>query len=362
VLITEQVGRLTVTHPVAWQVVAGPKAVPGLSVPLFYLSNVPLAVGPCPTPAPKSGVLFSGCPEPLSALPADGVLVTFSPNSGGLFEGIPPQITVGAPEASCRAIGAEAQVYSATAGTVVIACLRGPDLSPGEAAIRSVIASLAAVAAEPTPSASAASPSPAAAAVTLPVVRCPATSGGTGGLSAPLSKWSVALPSDMLTDFSLYGVEQALALAPKGWKCTGLVGADGSYSITITNPADAHASVSVLGEPGAPYGEIIGMACPFFPDAAKKVRADFPGIFSCTVPAHERVTQLDATNIEFLDDPGVAGTGALSGGAYLVYGIVHYEPGDKTNLTAASSLSCALPSSLNALCGPILNTFVANPF
>jgi hypothetical protein len=141
-LITEQVGRLTVTHPVAWRVVAGPKAVPNLLVPLFYLSDVPLAVGPCPTPDPKTGALFQGCPEPLSALPADGVLVTISPNFGGLFEGIPPLITVGEPDASCRAVGADAQVYSATVGTVVTACLRGPDLSSHEAEVRGVINSL----------------------------------------------------------------------------------------------------------------------------------------------------------------------------------------------------------------------------
>jgi hypothetical protein len=164
-LITEQVGRLTVTHPVAWRMVAGPKAVPNLLVPLFYLSDVPLAVGPCPTPDPKTGALFQGCPEPLavgpcptpdpktgalfqgcpeplSALPADGVLVTISPNFGGVFEGIPPLITVDSPDASCRAVGGEAQIDSATAGTVVIACLRGPDLSSHEAEVRGVIASL----------------------------------------------------------------------------------------------------------------------------------------------------------------------------------------------------------------------------
>lgn len=141
IVSTEQVGLLTVTHPAAWRVVAGPESVPNRPVPLFYLSDVPLTVRPCPAPDPKTGA-FQGCPEPVAALPAGGVLVTFSPNFGSLLETNPPLITVGAPDASCLAVGADAQVYSATAGTVVTACLRGPDLAANEAEVRVVISSL----------------------------------------------------------------------------------------------------------------------------------------------------------------------------------------------------------------------------
>lgn len=139
-LITEQVGLLTVTHPVAWRVVAGPKAVPNRPVPLFYLSDAPLAVGPCPTPDPKSGE-FQGCPDPLSALPAGGVLVTVDPNLG--FAALnPPQVSVEVATGSCRALGGAAQVWSVVGGAVVSACLRGPDLAAREAEVRGVIASL----------------------------------------------------------------------------------------------------------------------------------------------------------------------------------------------------------------------------
>jgi hypothetical protein len=136
-LVTEQVGRLSVTHPLAWHVIDGPMVVPNRPVPLFYLSDAPLTVGPCPTPDPTTGA-FPACPMPLSALPAGGVLVVFSPNPG-FMEGVPPLITVEAPDTSCRAVGGEAQVYSAAAGMVVIACLRGPDLPTHEAEVRGVI-------------------------------------------------------------------------------------------------------------------------------------------------------------------------------------------------------------------------------
>ena len=128
------------------------------------------------------------------------------------------------------------------------------------------------------------SPTPPTTMVTLRVVHCPATYGGMGALPAPPPTWSVALPSEVALDFSFHGVSETRVLAPKGWECSGLVGADGSYGITIASPADAHAVISVDGAPGAPYGEVLSMACPFFPDAATKAQADFPGMFNCAVP------------------------------------------------------------------------------
>jgi hypothetical protein len=139
-LITEQVGLLTVTHPIAWRLVPGPGAVPNRPVPLFYLSDAPLAVGPCPTPDPKSGE-FQGCPDPLSALPAGGVLVTVDPNLG-LPAMIPPQVSVQVADGPCRALGGAAQMWSVVGGAVVTACLRGPDLVAHEGDVRGVIASL----------------------------------------------------------------------------------------------------------------------------------------------------------------------------------------------------------------------------
>lgn len=138
--ITEQVGLLTVTHPASWRVVAGPKAVPSRPVPLFYLSDAPLTVGPCPTPDPTTGE-FQDCQEPLSALPLGAVLVTVSPNLG-LLALIPPQVGVQVADGPCRAIGGESQIFSVVGGAVVTACLRGPDIAAHEAEVRGIIASL----------------------------------------------------------------------------------------------------------------------------------------------------------------------------------------------------------------------------
>jgi hypothetical protein len=139
-VITEQIGLLTVTHPVAWRVVPGPDQVANRPVPLFYLSDVPLTVTPCPTPNSKSGE-FHACPEPLAALPSGGVLVTVVPNLG-LPAMDPPRVGVEAATGPCHAIGGDAEMHSVVGGTVLTACLRGPDLAAHKAQVRAVIASL----------------------------------------------------------------------------------------------------------------------------------------------------------------------------------------------------------------------------
>src|SRR4051812_4241604 len=60
VTVTEQLGRLRVTHPLAWTSVAGPGPVTGRGlVPQFYLTNSTLTVTCSP---PPSGGAFEGCP------------------------------------------------------------------------------------------------------------------------------------------------------------------------------------------------------------------------------------------------------------------------------------------------------------
>ena len=139
-VITERVGRVTVTHPDAWRLVGGPKAIPGRPVPLFYLSDAPLDVDACPTPNATSGD-FQGCPEPLAALPLGGVLVTVDPNLG-IVALNPPQVSVKTATKPCHAIGGEAEMWSVVGGVVLTACLRGPRLAAHEGDVRAVIASL----------------------------------------------------------------------------------------------------------------------------------------------------------------------------------------------------------------------------
>jgi hypothetical protein len=54
----------------------------------------------------------------------------------------PPEIGVGTATKPCKAIGGDAEMRSVVGGTVLGACLRGPDLAAHEAEVRAVIASL----------------------------------------------------------------------------------------------------------------------------------------------------------------------------------------------------------------------------
>ena len=93
-----------------------------------------------PDAGSKSGE-FQGCPEPLAVHPSGGVLVTVDPNLG-LPAMNPPHVAVRTATKPCDAIGGDAEMWSAVGGTVLRACLRGPDLAAHEAEIRAVIASL----------------------------------------------------------------------------------------------------------------------------------------------------------------------------------------------------------------------------
>jgi hypothetical protein len=144
--VTEQLARLRVTHPVAWTSVAGPGPVAGGGlVPQFYLTNTTLTVICPPPPSPGP---FAGCPAPIGALPAGGVLVTVS-DAGNMLELMPPEVSAGPATddwmGPCHSIGGERQVVSVLNGMVVSACLRGPNLDAAEAAARALIASLALV-------------------------------------------------------------------------------------------------------------------------------------------------------------------------------------------------------------------------
>jgi hypothetical protein len=139
-LVTDHVGRFSITHPASWTLTSGPEAIAGRSVPLFYLSNIALTVPSCPTPNPSTHE-FTGCPAPVDRLPDDGVLVTVSPNLG-LPAQLPPMVSVGAADDGCRAIGGTQQVFSVVGAIVVTGCLRGPDVSTSTAELQVAIASI----------------------------------------------------------------------------------------------------------------------------------------------------------------------------------------------------------------------------
>jgi hypothetical protein len=139
-LVTAPIGPVSITHPASWRLIAGPPPVAFGYVPLAYLSSIPFAVEPCPTPEPSGG--WDGCSFPVPSLVPTSVVLTIEPN-GGLAAAIPPAVTRQAPDDGCLAAGGEREVVAVVRTYVVDACLRGPNLDTEEAQVRAAIASIA---------------------------------------------------------------------------------------------------------------------------------------------------------------------------------------------------------------------------
>ena len=105
-----------------------------------------------------------------------------------------------------------------------------------------------------------------------------------------------------------------IVLAPAGFSCTALVGADGGVHVQLApagavGAAKTGPAVDVEIE-GACVSCITAVACGLFPTASKD-----NGIPCRTPrPARERVAKLLPTVRAFIDPAGVRGTGAPSGG------------------------------------------------
>ena len=196
--------------------------------------------------------------------------------------------------------------------------------------------------------------------VALPVSPCTVTDGAVEGPAPTPSvrTLDVRIPVALATRLVVYGIEtEQMILAPRGWRCTGLVGADGSAHITIVDPADEHAAVTVDAAPGAPYSGVLDLACPLFPDADRELHATFG--FECPKqhPAAEQVTMEGTDIAHFSDPPGVKAVGALSGGPYTVDGalVYHVEP---DNLIVAFQISCAMKPADAPACDPIIDQWL----
>ncbi len=168
----------------------------------------------------------------------------------------------------------------------------------------------------------------------------------------------VRLPAAVASRFVLYGVEtDQLILAPVGWRCTGLVGADGSSHVTIMDPTDEHAGIVVDGAPGAPYSGVLDLACPLFPDADRLLRTTFG--FDCPREhaAGEQVTFVTPEIARFVDPAGIRAVGSLSGGPYPVSGALIYHT-EADNLIVAFQVSCAMQPADAPLCEAVIDDWV----
>lgn len=180
------------------------------------------------------------------------------------------------------------------------------------------------------------------------VESCPSTYGVEGSHPLPAGLTNNSNPSLGLV---LYANQALAVLAPAGWTCHGLVGADGSGEITV-RASDGNSAVNAQ-EGSACVSCNAEIACPLIPAAAKAM----PAGLSCptTAPKAEYVHRITATRVAFEDPPGVRGTGDPSGGSIPANGVLIYEGA----YPEAFIETCALPASDHAECTTILDNFLA---
>lgn len=217
------------------------------------------------------------------------------------------------------------------------------------------------------------SPSPAstpsAASTSVPIVYCPTSVGYDPQPTQPTEPTTatVTIPAAIAADVALYQdyTSRFRLLAPKGWRCSALIGADGSSTLGVVAPGNAaptwqrapapfHRSdvAGVFMQYASACSDCIyGQACPVLDDPAD---AATYGACHESVSPEERVSWLDnngrpstrsnAVVAQFVDPPGVAGDGAPSGGTNTAVGRVVLAN------DSAYTYTCTLPMTFQAIC------------
>jgi hypothetical protein len=156
-----------------------------------------------------------------------------------------------------------------------------------------------------------------------------------------------------------------MLLAPKGWTCNALFGADGSGDMTIlpggeTLPTGGLAPHSpdqaiTAGETGGSPVLAALQACSFFPAAAEATETYLEKGCSSR-PSSESLDQISTSAVAFEDPAGTVGTGSPSGGENPANGVVTYSAGKGRGSYIAT---CTLPQDEHDMCTASLNYFIA---
>jgi Domain of unknown function (DUF4850) len=192
------------------------------------------------------------------------------------------------------------------------------------------------------------------ASVRVPVKRCPTTYAIPGQKHTfPTHTTVSATAVEARAIVAWAGGGTPIVLAPPGFACKALVGADGGVHVQLAPPGAGKQGPAVDVEvEGACIGCITAVACGLFPGAAKDMA------FPCKTPRPkgERVAKLLPTVRAFIDPAGVHGTGSPSGGSLPAVGAVVYAP----SLSAfAARVTCTVGKADAPSCQTIIADFLA---
>jgi Domain of unknown function (DUF4850) len=180
---------------------------------------------------------------------------------------------------------------------------------------------------------------------------------------------AVSLSAPVASELELYTDQYRSLepiLAPKGWKCTVSVGADGSTIIAVFPPGQDSSTATELVSaysPSACQGCVADLVCPFFVDANLQLGYSSQGCPTTPVP---EATFLDGTStasagtVKFVEPSHTVplGNGAGSTASpYTTQGILRYAD---RSLGGGEGVvdTCTLPPSQSRDCTAILSFFL----
>lgn len=201
--------------------------------------------------------------------------------------------------------------------------------------------------------------------VMVPVVACPSEYGAGPPTGLPIlpKAMGLGLPAAAAGKLSFYTDHTrtlAPVLAPRGWACNVLIGADGSGGVNIyphgrpqPGPTSGKPLVSALSY-GACQGCIWGAVCAYIKGVGQQLGQ--PGMTCTPLPKGERVTWLKGSATK--DTPPVRDVIGVTVPTKpdALNGVVLYDyvKGDGY----ASTAGCTLPATDHKWCTDILNFFV----
>jgi hypothetical protein len=146
-------------------------------------------------------------------------------------------------------------------------------------------------------------------------------------------------------------------IAPKGWHCSGSVGADGFGTLVVVPPGGSSSSEAVETiETSACLECRLMQACPLFTTAYNAMRSDYHQYCAMSKPSLEATSLIRPGIMSFVDPPRIKGDGAPSGGPFVADGVMTFY----LDTNAGSWLeTCTLPDRQHSLCQFSLKEFVS---
>ena len=216
---------------------------------------------------------------------------------------------------------------------------------------------------------------------TVPVTSCPVPQGmeapaGSQGPPAPPVPASTVFPQSISLPpgTTIFGTGLpgssvvAYSLAPAGFTCSAIAGADGSFVISLDRPGSRRPSLTYDYSPGG-FGLQLDLACPYIPAIRAADAALRGGQQNCAYPGGDVVTQV-ATGAQDLwaatvrTPPGVtdpnlpaSGNGRDQTLAVFLASFQSY-PNTATIQAGGQDADCTLPASEQAVCVAGLQYFV----